>query len=181
MFSRVPWVIIKQLPLGPLLEGLGWKFLRQGNFFNKALCLPSPHFFSSFLPSQNILPSLSHLLVPGPSLLVTHLLPSSGFCSHRHRSGAEKRWSWVWGALCQESFIPVLPPLLTPCTCPSMFFLWKVTLKRSACEERPPQTQQAELLETDKHSGEQRPASQAHQEMKLLCATMRERISELCA
>lgn len=69
MFSRVPWVIIKQLPLGPLLEGLGWKFLRQGNFFNKALCLWSPPFFSSFLPSQNILPS--HLPSTGPRPIST--------------------------------------------------------------------------------------------------------------
>lgn len=86
-FSRLPWVIIKHLPLPPP-QGLGWKFLWQGNFSTK-LCACS--LLTSFLPPQNILPSLTHLLVPGPSLLVPHLLPSSESCIHRHRSGVEQR------------------------------------------------------------------------------------------
>lgn len=152
VFSRLPWVIIKRLPLGPLLEGLGWKFLWQGNFSTK-LCACS--LLTSF-PPPNILPSLSHprpiSVGNSPPALLRILQPQT-----QVRSGTEELGQGMGGgALCPESFIPAVPlssppPPVPPC------FLWKVVApKGSACEERPSQTskQQAGLPEeADRHSG----------------------------
>lgn len=64
-----------------------------GEFFQQSFvpAVSSLPFILSPFPQTTYLPLSS--TGPGPSLLVTHRLPS---CRHRHRSGVEQR-SWGWG------------------------------------------------------------------------------------
>lgn len=174
-FSRLPWVIIKRLPLGPLLEGLDWKFLWQGNFSTK-LCACS--LLTSF-PPPNILPSLSHpqpiSIGNSPPALLRILQPQT-----QVRSGAKELRQGLGGTL-PGILHTCSTPQLVPSTCPSM----RGGPEGSACEERALTDQQAASWAArggrQAQWGEQRAVSQAPQEMKLLCATMRETLSELCA
>lgn len=113
-FSRLPWVIIKRLPLGPLLEGLGWKFLWQGNFSTKLCACSLPTSF----PPPNILPSLSHprpiSIGNSPPALLRILQPQP-----QVRSGAKELGQGLGDSL-PGILHTCSTPQLAPSTCPSM-------------------------------------------------------------
>lgn len=180
VFSRLPWVIIKRLPLGPLLEGLGWKFLWQGNFSTK-LCACS--LLTSF-PPPNILPSLSHprpiSVGNSPPALLRILQPQT-----QVRSGTEELGQGMGGGLSVRNPSYLQYPSARPLHLSLRVSCGRWWPRRGLPVKRDPHRPASSKLGCQRRQtdtvGDQRPASQAPQEMKLLCATMRETLSELCA